>query len=134
MVLNLFFIGDTHLENAKWATFTEHLNYKQIPNCKMYQKLKFKVWNNLSTHKCVTTPWLRTTALIYQNLKKNKFSPFRSQLNNFRFPPLSNSSKQQKNQLKFLHQSLILIQFFFCLSKIGIISILTDSLGRGEKA
>ncbi len=36
----------------------------------MYQKLEVKVWNNLATHhkklathKCVTTQWLRTTAL-----------------------------------------------------------------------
>jgi hypothetical protein len=50
---------------------TEYPNCKQIQNY-MYQKLKVKVWNylakhqnKLATHKCVTTPWLRTTDLDY---------------------------------------------------------------------
>jgi hypothetical protein len=41
-----------------------------MPNY-MYHKLKVQVWNNLvthqkylATHKCVTTPWLRTTGLV----------------------------------------------------------------------
>ncbi len=71
-----FFGGNTHFENEKLVTHQEYPNYNQTavlykrkPNY-MYQKLKVKVWNYLATHwkklaahKCVETPWQRTTAL-----------------------------------------------------------------------
>jgi hypothetical protein len=60
----------THLEYPNYKQTT--VLHKQVTNCMycMYQYLKVKVWNNLATHKkkpmthkCVVTPWLRTTAL-----------------------------------------------------------------------